>query len=415
MTSVQDSFFKTRYPLSGIRILDFGWVWTGPALSLLLGDMGAEVIKVESRQRIDIMRRYTPQSKGETISVDASATFHVLNRNKLSITLDLAKDEARQLVLRLARLCDVIIENFSPRAMRSWGLCYEHLREAKPDIIMISLSAAGQTGPLRDVRTLGFSLAALSGILDLVGYKGERAMGSMIPYPDPVAGALGAFAVLAAIHFRNRTGRGQYIDLSQWQSIAAILGYPIMDYIINGRNATRMGNKHRTLAPHRCYRCKGEDRWVSISVTNEEEWRGLCRAMGEPEWSRQEKFRDMRSRKAHEEELDRYIEEWTTVLDHYEVMFRLQQEGVPCAATLDPVELENDAHLRSRGQWTRIRYPFTNDEEVIPGIHWHLGRTPGAIYRHAPRLGGDNRYVFQDLLGLHEGEIQALEQQRVVY
>jgi benzylsuccinate CoA-transferase BbsF subunit len=382
---------------------------------MLLGDMGAEVIKVESRRRIDIMRRYTPQTKGESISVDASATFHVLNRNKLGITLDLAKKEAQQLVLRLARLSDVVVENFSPRAMCGWGLDYEEVSRAKPDIIMISLSAAGQAGPLRDVRTLGFSLAALSGILDLVGYKDEGAMGSMIPYPDPVAGALGAFAVLAAVRYRNRTGKGQYIDLSQWQTIATVLGYPMMDYMINGRSASRMGNKHRMLAPHGCYRCKGEDKWVSIVTTREEEWQGLCRAMGDPEWSKQERFKDMYSRKMNETELDRRIEEWTLKFDHYEVMFHLQREGVPCAATLDPTELENDAHLCARGQWTRMRYPVTGEEELIPGIHWHFSRSAGSIRRPAPCLGGDNEYVFGELLGLSKEEIKALERQQVIY
>jgi benzylsuccinate CoA-transferase BbsF subunit len=280
---------------------------------------------------------------------------------------------------------------------------------------MISLSTVGQTGPLRDVRTLGFSLAGLSGILDLVGYEGERAMGSMIPYPDPVAGALGAFAVLAALRYRNRTGKGQYIDLSQTQAIATMLGYPIMDYIMNRRKADRMGNKHRWAAPHGCYRCKGEDKWVSIATTTEAEWHGLCRAMGEPEWSKHDRFKDMHSRKLNEHEMDRHIEAWTAKLDHYDIMFRLQREGVPCAATLNPIDLENDPHLRSRGQWERIRYPLTGEEEVIPGVHWHLGRSLGGVYRPAPCLGGDNSYIFCGLLGLSQEEIKALEERRVIY
>lgn len=405
----------TQYPLRDIRILDFGWVWTGPALSLLLGDMGAEVIKVESRRRIDIMRRYIPHAQNEATNVDASATFHVLNRNKLSITLDLAKEEARRIVMRLIGLSDVVLENFSPRTMRGWGLTYDEFHKVKPDIIMISLAATGQTGPLRDVRTLGFSLAGLSGLQGLVGYRDEGAMGSMIPYPDPVAGALGAFAVLAALRYRNRTGNGQYIDLSQIQAIASILGYPMMDYILNGRSPRRMGNGHRRAAPHGCYRCKGNDSWVSIAVTTEEEWRALCRAMGQPEWSNDPKFRDMHHRKLHENELDRNIEAWTSGLDHYDVMFRLQRKGVAAAATLDPAELEYDPHLRSRGLFERAKYPVTGEEEVIPGIHWKLGRSTGGIYRPAPRLGEDNDYVFRELLCMSKSETAALEEQEVIY
>ena len=405
----------TQYPLRGIRITDFGWIWTGPALSLLLADMGAEVIKVESRSRIDIMRRYIPQAQGADVNVDASVTFHVLNRNKLSITLDLAKQEARQVAMQLVKLSDVVLENFSPRAMRGWGLTYEEFRKVKSDIIMISISTAGQTGPLRDVRTLGFSLAGLAGIQGLVGYKDEGAMGSMIPYPDPVAGTLGAFAVLAALRYRNRTGTGQYIDLSQMQTISTMLGYPMMDYIMNRRKARRMGNKHRWAAPHNCYRCKGEDKWVSIAVTSEDEWHALCRAMGGPEWSKDQKFKDMHNRKLNEDELDRHIEEWTSGLEHYDAMFRLQREGVAATATLDAGEMEQDPHFRSRGQFERTKYPPTGEEEIMPGIHWRLGRSPGGIYRPAPRLGGDHDYVFGELLGMTRDEVKALEESGAIH
>jgi benzylsuccinate CoA-transferase BbsF subunit len=405
----------SQYPLNGIRVADFGWVWTGPALGQLLADMGAEVIKIESRRRIDLARRYTPHTQGEEISVDASPTFHALNRNKLGITLDLAKEEARELALRLAGISDVVIENFSPRVMRSWGLAYEDFREAKSDIIMIALSATGQTGPLRDAVTYGFSLAGLAGILSLVGYENEGAMGSMIPYPDPVAAGWGAFAVLAAIRYRNRSGKGQYIDLSQTQCIAAMLGYPIMDYFMNRRDAGRMGNRHHHMAPHNCYRCKGSDKWVSIAVNSEEEWRALCRAMGNPEWSKYPTFKDMRSRKLNEDDLDRHIEAWTSGLDHYDVMFRLQRQGVAATATLGALELEQDPHFRSRGLYERVKYPATGEEEVMPGIHWKLGRSTGGIYRPAPRLGGDNDYVFGQLLHMSKSEISALEEKEVIY
>ncbi len=404
-----------QYPLKGIRVVDFGLVWAGPGLTMLLADMGAEIIKVESRRHIDMLRLFAPYAEGRSVSEDASATFHALNRNKLGIALDLGHEDARQLVMRLVSMSDVVTENFSPRAMRGWGLSYEELRKVKPDIIMISLSAAGQTGPLRNTMTYGPSLGGLAGIEALVGYYNEGSHGTQMAYCDPVAGAFGAFAVLAALRCRARTGKGQYIDLAQMQAVATMLGYPLMEYIMNKRNLPCLGNRHRWAAPHGCYRCRGDDSWISIAVTSEEEWQGLCRAMGDPEWTRDERFKDTHARKLNEDELDRHVEEWTSGLEHYDAMFRLQRAGVAGVATLNSLEIMSDPHMVSRGDWVQTKYTPTGDDELIPGVHWKLSRSVGGYYRHAPLLGGDRDYVLGELLGLGQNKIAALEEKGAIY
>jgi benzylsuccinate CoA-transferase BbsF subunit len=234
-------------------------------------------------------------------------------------------------------------------------------------------------------------------------------------YCDPVAGAFGAFALLAALRCRARTGQGQYIDLAQMQAAASTLGYPLMEYIMNKRNLPCTGNRHRWAAPHGCYRCQGNDSWISIAVTTEEEWQALCAAMGNPAWSSDERFQDMQSRKRNEDELDGHIEEWTSKQEHYDAMFRLQEAGVSGIATLNSLEAMNDAHMVSRGNWVQTNYTPTGDDELIPGVHWKLSRSTGGFYRHAPLLGGDRDYVLGELLGIGRSEMAALEERGVFY
>ena len=238
---------EEKLPLEGLRVIDFGWVWAGPITGQLLGDMGAEVIKIESRKRVDFIRMMPPFAEDKP-DLEGALFFHSLNRNKLSATLDLTQPKAAELIKRLIKISDVVIENFSPKALRNFGLDYPTLCEVTSDLIMVSLSAAGQTGPLKEIVTYGPSLGALAGLDGLIGYPGERVLGWPMAYTDPASGILAVFAIMAALYYRKRTGGGQYIDLSQWEATTALLPQFILDYTMNGRVAGTQGNRHPHMA-----------------------------------------------------------------------------------------------------------------------------------------------------------------------
>ena len=409
------------YPLQNYRVIDFGWVMAGPILGHLLADMGAEVIKVESRQRLDASRRGRPLVGADVARGDQGEEpeliplFHNINRGKLGITVDIKHPEGIALVKELVKYSDVVAENYTPHVLREAGLDYECLRQVKPDLVMLSMSSVGQYGPLRDISTYASSLSSLAGMEGLVGYYGERVLGMMTTgYADPNAAVYGALAVLAALRYRNRTGRGQYIDMSQLEATVSLMGEAVMDYAMNRRVPGPTGNRHPTLAPHGNYPCRGGDKWVSIAVGSDEEWRGLCRALGEPPWAYDERFSDGFGRLRHREELDHLISAWTVNLTHYEATEALQREGVAAAPVLNIEEQYFDKHFQERQTFVECHHPRVG-METIYGIPWRLGGTPGEVRRHAPLLGEHNRYVFGELLGIPEPELARLMEQKVIY
>ena len=400
-------------PLGGLRVLDFGWVWAGPVVGQLLGDMGAEVIKVESRKRPDFIRIFPPFAEGKP-DPDGALFFHSLNRNKLSVTLDLTQPKAAELVKRVVKICDVVIENFSPKALRNLGLDYPALREIKPDLIMVSLSAAGQTGPWRDIMTYGPSLGALAGLDSLIGYPGERVLGWPLAYTDPASGLLGVFGIMAALRHRERTGRGQYVDLAQWEATSALIPEFILDYTMNGRVAGPQGNRHRRMAPHGCFRCQGEDAWITIAIETEGEWGDLCKVIGSPPWCQEERFSSRESRLQHQEELNRKIEEWSASRTPEEAMSALQAAGIAAFPSYGIGDVLRNSHFEERGAKVMVDHPKMKGE-VLYGLPWKFSRTPGGIRRRAPLLGEHNRHVFCQLLGMSEEEVVRLEEEKVIY
>ncbi len=404
---------ENRMPLEGLRVVDFGWVWAGPITGQLLGDLGAEVIKVESRKRPDFIRLFPPFAEGKP-DPDGALFFHSLNRNKLSVTLDLTQPKAAELVKRLVRISDVVIENFSPKALRNLGLDYPVLREVKPDLIMASLSAAGQTGPLKDIMTYGPSLGALAGLDSLIGYSGERVLGWPMAYTDPASGTLAVFAILAALYYRKRTGEGQYIDLAQWEATTALLPEFILDYTLNGRVAGTQGNRHPQMAPHGCFRCKGEDAWISIAIQTEEEWEDFCKALGNPSWVQEERFASWKGRHQHQEQLNERIEEWTVRHTPKEAMKLLQESGIAAFPSYGIGDILQDPHFEARGAKVVVDHPKMKGE-ILYGLPWKFSRTPGSIRRRAPLLGEHNQYVFCELLGMGEEEVSRLVEEKVLY
>jgi crotonobetainyl-CoA:carnitine CoA-transferase CaiB-like acyl-CoA transferase len=386
--------------------------------------MGADVIKVEARNRPDPWRgpmspemaavapHGYPGADPGPKPFNRSTLFHGVNRNKRGITLDLASTEGVAIFRELVKVSDVVAENFTPRVMTNLGLGYETLRQLKTSIIMLSMPAYGTTGPDRDRRGVGGSVEPMSGMSSLMGYADGPPMNHGAMYPDPVAGMMAASALLIALHHRGRTGVGQSIDLSQQETNILLLGEALMDYSMNGTVRRRQGNRHRFVAPHQNYRCRGEDDWIAISVSSDTEWHQLIRVMGRPTWCREERFATIAGRLDNLDELDRCIETWTTGQNKFDLMHRLQQNGVAAGAVLRTHEVMEDEHLQARGYVEVLDYGKVGSYRT-PGLAWRMSATPGRIWRTAPDLGQDSESVLAEILGMNRDEYRDLVDKRV--
>ena len=358
-----------KLPLEGIRVLDHGIVYTGTAATTLLADMGAEVIRIES---IQVMQPFTrgmmarPPKSEETgkgyPDLDPGERpwnrwfqLHAIQRNKYGITLDLSRPKGVEVYNRLVAVSDIILDNFAAGVMDRMGIGYDDVKKIKPDIIMVSASGFGATGPYKKYAAVGTSLGGMAGLASLRGYPEDDLL-IRTPSPvwsDNVASGTAAFAALTALHYRNKTGKGQFVDLSQTESFLPHMGESILEYTMNKRVPVAIGNRHSTMAPHGCYRCKGEDRWVAIAVSGDEEWQAFCAVMGNPPWTTEKKFADALSRWHCQDELDAHITDWTIGRESYEVMTLLQGAGIPAAPVVRPSDLYNDPHLKERGFFKR--------------------------------------------------------------
>ncbi|MBI3953362.1 MAG: CoA transferase, partial [Chloroflexi bacterium] len=394
--------------LRGVRVVDLSWSWAGPLATRLLADMGAEVVKIESHRQGDWTRNLVPPDNepGER-PWNRGAYFHKLNRNKLGMSLDLTRPEAADAFRRLVKVSDVVVENFSPRVMVNLGLDYAALRRLQPDIILVSMSAYGQTGPHRDYVAYGSNVETMAGLTSMTGYEGGPPKRTPIQYGDPVGGFFGAAAVLTALHHRHLTGEGQHVDLSQCEAMTTLVGEAMLGWAMNHQATARLGNRHPTLAPQGCYRCRGQDRWLALAVSSEEEWRGLCRALGNPAWTQLPSFATAAGRRQHQDELDRLIEEWTAARDQFEAMRLLQQAGVPAGAVLNNKQLLLDPHLRERGFYVTVAQPEAGTH-LVPGLTARLSRTPGSVRQPAPAFAEHNDLVLNELLGLNEEDAARL-------
>ncbi len=398
------------YPLSGYRVVDFSWVWAGPLLGMILADMGAEVIKVETNKRLD-SARLTPGRSTEGPETDF--VFHSMNRNKLGITVDMSDPRGMALIKELIQVSDVALDNFSPMGLRKLGLEYETLSKINPQLVMISLPAAGQYGSLSNIVTYAPSLGALCGYSSIIGYPGERVLGEQTPYLDVTSAIHGAFAVLSALYYRERTGKGQYIDMAQIEVGASVIGEAFMEYFMNGRVMGTVGNRSAFMAPHNNYPCIGDNRWVAIAVNTEEEWRNFCEAIGSPPWTKDNKVGDKFHRLKNQEELDKLVAAWTISHNDYEIMDILQRAGVAATPCLDLMERFSDPHYMERETHLQVEHPATG-VDIIAGIPFKYSATPCEVRRPAPMLGQHNDYVLKELLGRSETEIAQLIEEKVI-
>jgi crotonobetainyl-CoA:carnitine CoA-transferase CaiB-like acyl-CoA transferase len=388
--------------LHGIRVLDFTWMLAGPFATRILADFGAEVIKVQSRRTA---------KGGEN---NGTAYFATWNRNKRSITLNMDRPEARDLILRLAAGSDVVMENFAPRIMANWGLTYSRLREAKPDLIMASISAMGQTGPWREYVGFGPTFHALSGLTHQMsrGLTTPVCLGHA--YGDSVIGLYATLAVLTALGHRDATGEGQYIDLSGYEAVCSLLGPLLME-----TSGTESGTAGKVAPPREgapaldgCFPCTGEDRWCVITASKEEEWRALCRVIGvaDPAGRR---IRTAEGRKEHRAHLEALIARWTRERTPEDVASVLQAAGVAAGVVQDARDLAGDAQLAERGYFVSLPHP-TLGGTISDRTPLAFGRREAGRWRAAPLLGADNHPVFSDLLGMSDDEIRLYVEKGII-
>lgn len=398
-------------PLEGVRVLDLSQGWAGPTTCYLLGDMGAEVLKVEAIQRLDWWR-VSQQDPSVEKWWERRGCWNHVSRNKYDVTLNLNDPKGARLLKELVKVSDILVENYSVRVMDKFGLPYRVLRELNPSLIMLSMPAFGATGPWRDYVGFGTNVEQTSGLTYLNGYGDGQPLNSGAS-GDPIAGYTGALAAVLALRHRSLTGEGQYIDLSHIEACTRLMGELVVDASINGKARTRWGNGHASRAPHGVYRCQGEDAWVVISVGSDAEWEALRRVMGNPPWVQDPRFSEAVGRYCHQKKIDQHLQEWTSQQDKHQVMRLLQKAGVPAAAVQDAKEVAEDAHLNATGLMVAVERPVVG-KRLIPGIVTHLSETPGSIRRPPPGLGEHNGLVLGELLGVSPAEMERLAATQVI-
>ncbi len=400
-------------PLSGVRVLDFSWVWAGPYCTLQLAYLGAEVIRIESSKRL-CATRCLPPFVGDKPGPNRSAGFNQWNQNKLSVELNLSRSEAVEIACELARHCDVAVENFAPGVIDRMGLGYEVLRRHQPNLIMMSMSGYGRTGPCAGFVNYGPQLGAQSGLLSVTGYPGDRPREAAIAYSDPASGLFATYLITAALIHRARTGEGQYIDLSMLEVLEMYQPEMLLEYAMTGRNPGFVGNRDRVMSPHNCYKARGNaEAWVTIAAGSEAEWRALCQAMGQPSLADDPRFGSAELRKRNEDELDSIISDWSAQRDRWEITEMLQRAGVAAFPTLNNKDIANDPHLRERGFLVEIDHQ-EGGRLTEPGVPWTMSATPCRVNRAAPTLGMDTEEVLSRLLGYSTEKIAALRTAQIV-
>jgi benzylsuccinate CoA-transferase BbsF subunit len=392
---------KNEGVFSGLTILAFCWAVVGPLTMKFFADHGATVIRVETSKRPCTMRVSSPY-KDNIPNLNRGGYFNYYNSNILSLTLNMELPEARAIAKRLALQCDVFMENYTPGNMEKWGLSYEELKIERPDIIMLRQSGYGSWGPYSKLPAFGMVLVPIAGLPNYIGWPGREPLPvGVSAYTDCISPRFAAAALIAALDSRNKTGKGQLLDLSQFETALYFILPGILDYAANGREPSRIGNSSPYAAPHGVYPCQGDDRWCTITVFNDEEWKILCQEIGKPDYAEDLRFNTILNRKNNEDELNRLISEWTAEHTPEEVMERLQAAGVAAGVVKNTADIFEDPQLRQRNMFWKMDHPEM-------GLFTHLGQsfilseTPAKPLRPSPLLGEHTEYVCTKILGMSD-------------
>jgi crotonobetainyl-CoA:carnitine CoA-transferase CaiB-like acyl-CoA transferase len=389
--------------LDGIRILDFTWVLAGPLATRILADFGAEVIKIQSPKG-------APGPAG-----NLTGSFNNWNRNKRSISLDMNAVEARDILLRLVQISDVVIENFSPRVMENWGLGFEDLHRINSRIIVTSISGFGHTGPLKDFVAFAPTIQAYAGITGLTSFEQAHPLGPGFPYADTISALYATLMILASLEAREETGQGEFIDLSEFEALCTTLGPALLDFAANQREIIPQGNRtdYIPAAPYGVYRCQGFDRWCVIAISQEKEWLSFREVLGRPDWMRDEKFSTLEGRLKNMSELDEQIEKWTTRFSPEYIVDLLQKTGIPAGVVQNAEDLCKDPQLRARSFFVTVEHPVLGPtiSDRVPLKYLENFVIP---LRPAPSLGEANDYVFRQLLGMEDHELSLHRERGII-
>ncbi len=396
----------SRTALEGIMVISLGTGVVVPDATKMLGELGANVIKFESTDNPDFVRTLGPKN--------TVAGFNESNRNKRSFGVNLKSEKGRDLAKRLIEMSDVVVENFRGGVVKSLGLDYESVRQLRPDIIYISSQGFGGGGPHSDYPCYGPMLSAASGMLSIWKQPDDPyPAGSNSPLPDHMASKHVAIAALAALDYRRRTGKGQFIDVAQTEVAAALIGEHYLDYTMNKREPQPVGNYCSYAAPHGCYPCQGEDNWVAISVFTNEEWQSFGKAIGNPEWAKAPKFANILGRLQHVGELDKLISEWTSPRDAWEVMESLQMAGVPAGVVQRAPDTMKDPQLKHLNALVELDHPEVG-RRLYNNVAFHMSETPALPSSTAPLLGEHTDEICRELLGMSNEEISKLKDEQIL-
>jgi crotonobetainyl-CoA:carnitine CoA-transferase CaiB-like acyl-CoA transferase len=415
-------------PLAGVRIADFCWMGVGSVATRMLADFGADVIKIEDRTRLDMPRRLPfykndPRTYGDedpNPDPDKGGLFNNYSRNKLGVTINMRTPRGRELADQLIAASTVVTENFAPGVMERWGLTYERLQELSPEVIYARMSGYGHTGPHVGYRSYGPVIQAVSGLTFVSGLPDREPSGWGLSYMDNQAAYYNSAALLMALLHRGVTGKGAEIDVSAVEVGINLLGPLLLDVSVNQHKTRRpgfpTGNRleHPHAAPHGVYPSLGDDRWVAIAVFNDDDWRRLVTAIGEPDWCADTRFDTQEGRFALQDELDKLLSDWTRTRTPHEVMHLLQANGVTAGAVQDAEDLnEHDPQVAHRGTFFELDHPVIGPARV-EGSPVLFSQTQQDNWRSAPLLGEDNRYVFTTMLGLSDDEVDELTAEGVI-
>ncbi len=401
--------------LSGIRVLEVGEGRVGPGAALMLADLGAEVIKVESTTRLD-MTRTSASSKPVPGARywNCCPSYNIRNHGKYGITLDLTNPKGLEAFMRLAKVCDIFLSNTAAGVTEKLGIAYEDLVKINPTMIYLSSTGYGRTGPYAERVAMGNSIDAAAGLFGLRDYgDGDATKVSPDTHCDSIAAVTNAFAIVTAIYYRQRTGRGTYIDVSMVEPSVTHIGEAIIDYSMNRRIWHSLGNRDATMAPQGCYRCRGKDEWVTLSITSDAEWARFAAIIGKPELANDKRFDSVVNRLKAQDELDAIISAWTIDRSKREVMELLQRSGIAAGMVADHADVFNDPHVRQRQLLTVIEDPDAGTHNY-PGRLWQLTETDVPPRQHAPTLGEYNHYVLREIAGYSMAEIEAMAREGII-
>lgn len=409
-------------PLASLRIIDLSNVFSLPYATGLLSDLGAEVIKVEGHSRLDTTRGgafagVCPEDEPGEDPWNRASTFNLANRGKKSLAIDLRRPEGRAVLTDLIKVSDILMENFTPRVMRGWGLDYPNASKLRPGLIMASCTGYGQNGgPYSQYPAQATTQEATHGLTFVTGYRDGPPSKAGQSFVDFLACWALVNGTLLALRHRRRTGKGLWFDVAMYQLGCSMVSDRILDWEANRRFGTRIGNRHPWLAPQGCYRCAGDDEWCVVSVHDDHEWAALCGVIGRPWLAQDERFATNEARRVNHDEADAIISAWTVQFPKFEAMERLQAAGVRAGAVFDARDMHFNEHLRSRRLLEWVDYPPERKmgRRLLIGRPWKLSKQPLSIRSPAPKLGEHNREILQDILGYDEARCVALEESNVL-